>query len=267
MQRTLDLSAIRGAIFDMDGVIWRGPDILPDVPEFFYFLRDHHIPYVLATNNSSKNVQEYVTRLSSLGIPVDSSNIVTSSLVTVEELSHSYPPGTPVYVIGSPSLIQLLVDAGYVIDFVGAKAVIVGLDVTLTYEKLLIGGRLILAGAEFVGTNGDLTLPTADGIAPGNGSVLAALQAMTGRKPRLMGKPEPAMFRVALKQLGTTAAQTLMIGDRLDTDIEGAQKAGLPAALVLTGVSQRDDVGVIQPDAIFTDLVELRSVWSRLIQP
>jgi 4-nitrophenyl phosphatase len=267
MQQPLDLRAIHGVIFDMDGVIWRGPDILPDVPEFFYFLRDQRIPYVMATNNSSKNVAEYVTRLSGLGIPTDSSNIVTSASVTVEELARSYPPGTLIYVIGSPSLTQLLVECGYVIDPVQAQVVIVGLDVTLTYEKLLIGGRRILAGAEFIGTNGDLTLPTADGIAPGNGSILAALQAMTGRFPRLMGKPQPAMFRVALQQLGTSAAETLMIGDRLDTDIEGAQLAGLSAALVLTGVSQRGDIGSIRPDGVFENLVDLRASWTRLIQP
>ncbi len=262
MQRSLDLNLIRGAIFDMDGVIWRGPEILPDVPGFFYFLQEHHIPYVLATNNSSKNVSEYIARISSLGIPVSADNIVTSALVTIDEMAHTYASGTPIYVIGSSSLAQILTDCGYVIDPESAKAVVVGLDVTLTYEKLKIAGQRILAGAEFIGTNNDLTLPTADGISPGNGSILAALQAMTGRAPRLMGKPESAMFRLAMKQLGTTPEQTLMIGDRLDTDIEGAQRAGLRAAMVLTGISKREDIGAITPDGVYENLVALRQVWN-----
>ncbi len=216
---------------------------------------------MLATNNSSKNIAEYVARLNSLNVPVTAENIVTSGLVTAEAMTRQYPSGTPIYVIGSESLIELLTSYGYVVDPGEAKVVVVGLDITLTYDKLRIAGQRILVGADFIGTNGDLTLPTAAGLAPGNGSILAALQAMTGRAPRLMGKPEPVMFQVALERLGTSAEHTLMVGDRLDTDIEGAQRAGLHTILVLTGVSTRSDIGETAPDAVYDDLAALLLAW------
>ncbi len=264
-ETSLDFANIQGVVLDMDGVTWNGAQILPGVPNFFLFLREQHIPYVLATNNSSKNVDEYVARLSSLGVPVEANNIVTSGTVTAEALAQQYPPRTPIYVIGSESLIQLLTSFGYEINPMQAKVIVVGLDTMLTYEKLRIAGQRILAGADFIGTNGDLTLPTADGLVPGNGTTLAALQAMTGCTPRLMGKPEPIMYEVALKRLGTTASHTLMVGDRLDTDILGAQRSGLQTALVLTGVSTRKDVSALPPkelpNGLFDNLAALHDAW------
>lgn len=257
----LDLNSIDAVILDMDGVMWRGTEILPGVPDFFLFLCERHIPYAMATNNATRSAMDYVSRIGSLGVPIRPEQIITSALVTAEELGRSYPPGTPIYVVGSPRLIELLVERGYDIDPENAKVVVAGLDVTLTYDKLRIAGQRILAGAEFIGTNGDRTLPTADGLMPGAGTIIAALQAMTDRKPRLMGKPEPAMFHTALRHLGTPPERTFMIGDRLDTDIDGAQRAGLRTALVLTGVSQRTYIGEIVPDGIYESLADLHKAW------
>jgi 4-nitrophenyl phosphatase len=264
--QNLDLSSIDGVIFDMDGVVWRGSDILPGVPDLFVFLYEHGIPYVLASNNSSKNPVDYVLRAEKLAIPIDGERIVTSGSVTVEELAREYPPGTPIYVVGSDSLKQLLASRGYVVNSGDARAVVVGLDVTLTYEKIQTAGRHILAGAEFIGTNGDRSLPVPDGLAPGAGSILAAIQAFTGRAPRLMGKPEPAMFHTALNHLGTAPRRTLMIGDRLETDIQGAQHVGLRTALVLTGVSRREDIGAIIPDGVYVDLADLYAAWQKALR-
>ncbi len=261
--RSLDLEAIRGVVADMDGVIWRQEEILPGVPDFFLFLRERHIPYVLATNNSTRSIAEYVTRIDRLGIPIDGDHVVTSAIVTADALAESHPPGTPIYVIGSDSLRALLTARGHVFDPEHAQVVIIGLDFDLTYDKLRIAGQRVLAGADFIGTNGDLTFPSADGLIPGNGSIVAAIEAMTGRKARLMGKPEPVMFRAALKQLGTEASETLMIGDRLDTDIEGAQRAGLLGALVLTGAHRTEDIGAIQPDGVYNSLAALQAEWQR----
>lgn len=260
-QPALDLRTIRAVILDMDGVIWLDADILPGVPDFFVWLCERGIPYAMATNNSSKAVAEYRTRLNNLGIPIGDEHILTSGVVTADELARTYPPDTPIYVIGSDSLVRLLAERGYPVDPDQAQVVVVGLDVTLTYEKLLIAGQRILGGAEFIGTNGDLTLPVPSGLAPGNGSIIAALQAMTGRTARLMGKPEPAMFRAAINRLGVTPLQTLMIGDRLDTDILGAQQAGLRTALVLTGVSRAEEIGPITPDGVYSDLAVLHAAW------
>lgn len=257
----LDLNNIDAVILDMDGVMWRGTETLPGVPDFFLFLGERHIPYVMATNNATRSAMDYVSRIGNLGVPVSAEQIITSALVTAEELGRNYPPGTPIYVVGSPRLIELLVERGYDIDPDNAKVVVAGLDVTLTYDKLRIAGQRILSGAEFIGTNGDRTLPTADGLVPGAGTIIAALEAMTDRKARLMGKPEPTMFYTALKHLGTAPDRTLMIGDRLDTDIEGAHRAGLRTVLVLTGVSQRADIGQIVPDGVYEGLSDLHEAW------
>lgn len=259
------LGTIRAVALDLDGVVWRDRDPLPGVPEFFLFLRECGIPYMMMTNNSTRTIVEYVKRIDALGIPIDGDHVLTSSVVTADEMMRRYPPGTPIYVIGSESLIHLLTARGHVLDAENARAVIVGLDRGLTYEKLLKAGRRILAGAAFIGTNADATFPYADGIGPGNGSILAALQTMTGIAPEVMGKPEPTMFHAALERLGTPAENTLMIGDRLDTDILGAQRVGMRTALVLSGINQRKDIGQIVPDAVFEDLADLLGAWRRSV--
>jgi 4-nitrophenyl phosphatase len=140
--------------------------------------------------------------------------------------------------------------------------VVVGLDRSLTYEKLKIAGQRILAGAAFIATNGDATFPLPNGeIAPGAGSLVSAVATMTGQQPYMIGKPAAPMFEAALRYFGVPAAHALMIGDRLDTDILGAQSVGMRSALVLTGISCADQVGAIMPDGIFPDLAALLSAW------
>lgn len=263
--KTLDLAAIRGVTYDLDGVVWRDADTLPGVPELFRFLHAEGIPYVAVTNNSTRTIAEFVTRIDALGIPIDGEHVITSAALAADVLAREYPPGTPIYVIGSPSLQALLTARGHVIDPVQAQVVIVGLDTGLTYEKLVIAGGRIMAGAAFIGTNADATFPMPGYIAPGNGSILAALEKMTGRAPRVLGKPEPAMFQAALARLGVRPEQALMIGDRLDTDILGAQRVGMRTALVLSGVSVPDDLGRITPDAVFEDLADLHQRWLRAV--
>lgn len=257
----LDLTAIRAVALDLDGVVWRGKDILPGVPDFFLFLRERRIPYLAMTNNSTRTIAEYVARLEGIGIPIDGEHVITSSAVTADYLARHYPPGTPLYVIGSDSLKGLLTARGNVIDPERASVVVVGLDVTLTYDKLAIAGQRIMAGADFIGTNADATFPTAGRITPGNGSLLAALITMTSRKPVVLGKPEPAMFMAALERLGTPSAETLMIGDRLDTDIAGAVQVGMRTALVLSGVPAAENASAATPDAVYEDLADLLAAW------
>ncbi len=260
----LDLSQIRGVLLDMDGVLWRGDEPILGAAEFIAFLSARGIPFALATNNSSRVTAEYVERCAAFNITVTAEQVVSSASVTADELSRSYPPGTPIYVVGGASLSALLTDRGFVIDPIGARVVVVGLDRAVTYEKLTFALRCLLNGAEFIGTNGDLTFPAADGLTPGAGSLIALLAAASGKSARLMGKPEPAMFRSALERLGCAAAEMLMIGDRLDTDIAGAQNAGLRTALVLTGVATRADLALpdaVQPDGVYEDLQVLQGEW------
>ncbi|MCL4248683.1 MAG: HAD-IIA family hydrolase [Anaerolineae bacterium] len=256
----MTLANISGVVMDMDGVLWRGDVLLPGVHEWFSLLQTRAIPFALATNNSTKTPNDYVDKLARFGIGgVELHQIVTSSTTTVDYLRKHYPAGTTVFVVGGDGLRTLLVDAGFQLTD-NAQLVVAGLDPQLTYAKLKQATLLIRAGAEFIGTNDDRTFPTAEGLAPGAGSVLAAIQTATDQIPRTMGKPNAPMFEAALAILGTAPEQTLMIGDRLETDIAGAQRLGYRTALVLTGVATADDVahGHIQPDAVYADLNTLR---------
>lgn len=260
---TIPFTSLRAVILDMDGVLWRAKQVLPGVPEFVDFMQQQHISFALATNNSTRSVDSYVERLNSIGFPARPDQVVTSAAATADYIRQHYPPETPLYIIGEAGLHQIMADYGYHEDPDQARVVIVGLDTQFSYEKLKIATLRIRAGADFIGTNGDLTFPVPGGLVPGNGSLLAAVQAATSVTPIVIGKPETIMIEVALLRLGTPPQQTLMIGDRLETDILGAQRAGLPSALVLTGVTPADQTSVdgIRPDGVFDSLLELYHAW------
>ena len=252
----------------MDGVLWRGSHVLPGVAEFFAFLRPHNIRYALATNNSTKTVQSYQERLAGVGVPAMPEQVITSAVATAEYIRRHYPAGTPVYIIGELGIRQALAEAGFREDPAEARVVVVGMDFDLTYDKLKTAALRIRAGADFIGTNGDLTFPLPEGIVPGNGSALAALQAATGVKPLVIGKPEAAMFEVALARLDVGPQQAVMIGDRLETDILGAQRAGLRTILVLSGVVTAEQAreSEIQADAVYRDLADLHRAWALALE-
>jgi 4-nitrophenyl phosphatase len=260
----VQFASLHAAILDMDGILWRGTDVLPGIAEFFAFLQDHRIAFALATNNSTKTVDAYVDRLTQIGIPARPENVITSSVATAEYVSQHYPADTPIYVIGREGIRQALAERGYREDPDHARLVVVGMDFEITFERLKIATLRIREGADFVGTNSDRTFPTPEGLIPGNGSLLAALVAATDVTPVVIGKPETAMFDVALNRLGVAPEQTLMIGDRLETDILGAQRAGLQTALMLTGATSAEQAhhSDIQADGVFDDLADLRQAWS-----
>jgi 4-nitrophenyl phosphatase len=260
----MDFKTIRAVITDMDGVLWSGEDALPGFREFFAFLRGRGIPLMLATNNGMKTPSDYVTKLERLGVTgVAESSIVTSGTTTVDYLRKHYPPGSGVYVLGSDGVRRVLTAGGFRIVDEAPVAVVVGLDQQLTYEKLKRATLLIRAGAAFIATNEDATLPTSEGLTPGAGMMVSALRTGTDQEPIVMGKPNAPMFEVALDTLGCSAAETLMIGDRLDTDIRGAAALGMQTALVLTGVATREQAmnGPVRPDGIYADLAELLAAW------
>ena len=259
----MDFSSITGVIMDMDGVLWRGTQPLPGVASFFDFMRQRGLAYALASNNSSRTPADYDVKLRQMGIEgVDESQIVTSGTATVDYLREHYAAGSAVYVVGMDGLRAMIRAAGFIVAD-EAKIVVAGIDFDLTYATLKRATYLIRAGADFIGTNGDVTFPLPDGLAPGAGSILAAITTATDVAPIVIGKPHAPMFAAALHALGTTAATTLMIGDRLNTDIEGAQQAGLPTVLVLTGVTKRSDLAgnSITPDGVYDDLPALMAAW------
>jgi 4-nitrophenyl phosphatase len=258
----LDLRAIRACALDLDGVVWREDEKLPAVPAFFEFLRTQNIPYAFITNNSTRTPTQYLARLEAFEIPATPKQVITSGAVTAEEIARRFPQGTPFFAIGSQNLIDLIAAQGYPFNPERAQIVVVGLDRNLTYDKLRIAGQRIMAGAAFIATNGDATFPLPNGeIGPGAGSLVSAVATMTGQQPYMIGKPAAPMFEAALRYFGVPAAQTLMIGDRLDTDILGAQSIGMKSALVLTGISRADQTAAIAPDGVFADLAELLAAW------
>lgn len=241
----IPLTSIRNLIIDMDGVLWHGERPMPRLVEFFDTLRARGIKFVLATNNASRSGDEYVAKLAGMGVTVALEEVLTSPQATATYLA-AHAPGARVFVVGERGLQTELEARGLKVvnddapPYV-ASHVVVGIDRTLTYAKLVEACLLIRGGATFVGTNPDVTYPGERGIIPGNGATLAALRVSTGVEPLIVGKPEPEMMIQAMARMGGTPADTAVIGDRLDTDILGGQRAGLTALLVLSGVTTRAD--------------------------
>lgn len=255
--------AIRDAeafIFDMDGVLYRGKQALPGVNEVIAALEARGLPYLLATNNSTATPADYVRRMAGYGVTVTESHLQTSATATRDYLKRELPDGAVLLPIGAPALTEQL-QAGTTFKITDdpaedVAAVVVGLDQGFTYERMTRAMKAIRNGARFIATNADATLPVEDGVLPGAGTMIAAIATASGRQPTVIGKPETLMMTSAVAQLGTSASKTVMIGDRLDTDILAAARAGLTTALVLTGVTTRDDLAGsdIVPDYVFTDL-------------
>jgi 4-nitrophenyl phosphatase len=264
----MDFRQIKSVVLDLDGVLWRGDEALPGMVELFAWLHEAQFPYMLATNNSSRTRQDYFVKLEKMGVPgVPEERILTSSVATAAYLQSRYMAGTRIHVLGMKGLREALDSAGFDID--GAddsppEIVVVGIDFELTYAKLKETARHLLNGAEFIGTNPDKTFPLPDGLVPGTGSLIAALEATAGRPATIIGKPGKPMFQAALDMLGTAPSQTLMVGDRLDTDIAGAKHAGLQTALLLSGVTSEEDLAEsdLWPDVAYKGLPELLRAWA-----
>lgn len=264
----IDFAAQRAVILDMDGVLWRATTLLPGVGEFFAFLQQHDINYAFATNNSTKTVDAYVEKLAGFGITAEPHQIITSAVATSDYINQNYDASdTSVYVVGETGIRQGLADFGFKEDSENARLVVVGMDSQVTYEKMKIATLLIRRGATFIGTNGDRSFPIPGGLAPGAGSLLAAIEAATDVTPLVIGKPETTMYEIAMHRICAIPEQTLMIGDRLETDILGGQRAELTTALMLTGVTSPEQAQTsdIQADDVFDSLVELTSAWAAAV--
>ncbi len=259
----MKLHDVRALVIDADGVLWRGRQPLPGVAEFFDFLHTRQIAYLIATNNSSRPESDVVDKLARLGVQIDAHHVLTSSQATVLCLPRLVPHARRILVLGSEWLTTVIARAGYQIVESDADAVIVGIDWNLTYEKLKRATREIRRGAKFIGTNADKTFPAEDGIVPGTGAIIAALEAASETAPIIIGKPERMMFDIAVEKMGVTHQVTATLGDRLETDIIGGHRAGLKSILVLTGITTREMLAQssIQPTWVFDDLIALRRAW------
>ncbi len=253
------LRDLRGLVIDMDGVLWRGEEALPGFEHFFSVLRGRGIRFILATNNNTQTPAGFAAKATNLGAFVAPEEVITATTATVHYLYGRYPAGTRLYAIGEKALKDQLEQAGFVLAEREVAAVVAALDRGLNYEMLRRATLLIRGGAEFIAPNPDMLYPTPEGLAPGSGVVLAALQATTGRCPIVIGKPEARMFLIALERMGLTPAECASLGDRLDTDIAGGQRAGLRSILVMSGVTGATELATspIQPDWNFQGIDEL----------
>jgi len=264
---TSDNYPIRNLILDMDGVLWHGERPVTGLVSFFKQLERLDIGYVLATNNARKIAEQYSEKLANFGVTVPAGQILTSAEAAARHLQGLHPPGTRAYVVGDIGLrlamanhgFDLLESEGLVGEGATADLVVVGFTPYFCYDDLASATYLINHGARFIGTNPDVTFPTEYGPLPGAGSMLSFLETATGVRPTVLGKPGAAIFEQALELLGSSVHDTVMVGDRLETDIKGGHLAGLRTVLLLSGISTAEDVdnSDVKPDWIVDDLAAL----------
>jgi NagD protein len=262
---------IDGIIFDLDGTIYLGEAAIAGAVAGIAALRRHGKRVLFVSNKPLQPRQAYAAKLTRLGIPTSADDVITSGYVLGRYLARTAPE-LRLYVIGEAPLLAELRGHGLtivaerdqdpraVIDPDGIEAVVVAFDRTLDYRKLNTAYQALRQGARFFATNADKTCPMPGGAIPDAGATIAALEHISGRKLELLaGKPSPIMMAVALERLGTTAEHSLMVGDRLETDIRMGQEAGMLTAVVLSGVTQRSDLATVEnpPDFVVENVGEL----------
>ncbi len=231
-----ELRQKKAFICDMDGVIYHGTRLLDGVTEFVNWLQDSGKEFIFLTNSSERSPRELQQKLGRMGLDVDETHFYTSALATASFLKHQ-KPGASVYVIGEPGLIGALYDAGFSMNDSNPDYVVFGETRAYGYEKVERAIRLVLGGAALIGTNPDLTAPGEDGIIPACRALIAPIELATGRQAYYVGKPNPLMMRHAMSRLGTDEKDTVIVGDRMDTDILSGLEAGIETTLVLSGVT------------------------------
>jgi len=226
---------------DMDGVLVKEGMAIPGASEFIARLIEKDRPFLVLTNNSIWTPRDLAARLDRSGLKVPEESIWTSALATAAFLSQQTPNGTA-YVIGEAGLTTALHDVGYTLTDSKPDYVVVGELRSYSFEAITKAIRLIANGARFIATNPDVTSPSPDGPIPATGSVAAMITAATGATPYFVGKPNPMMFRSAMNRIGAHVLSTVMIGDRMDTDVVAGIEAGLETILVLSGSTQANEV-------------------------
>lgn len=250
---------IKAAILDMDGVLWRSDQPLCDLPKLFSDFFNNGIKVALATNNGTHTVQQYVNKLAGFGVKVEEWQIVTSSMAIAYLVKKDFHNGGPVFIMGSPALQSALSEEGFFHSNENPQAVVAGLNWEFNYDMIKDTSLMIQKGLPFFFTNPDPSYPTPEGNVPGAGAILASLEAATGVSAKLAGKPEPFLFEVALRRLNSIPNETMVIGDRLNTDIKGGFQAGCKTVFVLSGVNSMEDLKDWrpQPDLVVNNISSL----------
>jgi NagD protein len=247
-----------GFIIDMDGVIYHGNRLLPGVTDFLNWLEESGKKYLFLTNSSERTPKELQEKLKRLGISVGEDHFYTSALATASFLSSQKPNGS-VYVIGETGLIHALYSVGYTINNVNPDYVVVGDTHSYSFEKIELAINLILNGSKLIGTNSDISGPVENGIAPSTKALVAPIEIVSGKKAYYIGKPNPLMMRIALKKLGLQRIDTIVIGDRMDTDVRCGLEAEIDTLLVLSGITSREEIDryPYRPQYILDGIIDL----------
>jgi len=256
-------SNIKALIIDMDGVVWKADQAIGDLAATFKRIRERGLKFVFATNNSTKTSEQYVKRLAQFGVDVEAWQVITSSQAAAHAVAQKFPSGTKVFIVGEDGLRVPLEEKGFEIVSIDnvpeAQVVVMGIDRDVNFAKLSEATLLVRNGIPFYATNADKTFPTPRGEIPGAGAWLSVITTATNVEPIIAGKPYPFLMELSLEKLGVKKEEALVVGDRLETDVAAGQGAGIPCALVLSGVSTQEEADKWETkiDVIADDLASL----------
>lgn len=258
----MELNKKRLFLLDLDGTVYLEESLLPGAAEFLSWARKkgHQVRYL--TNNSSRGVEAGLEKMHRLGVLAKREEFLTAVETTIDYLRKHRSPEDTYYIVGTASFCKQMREAGFLVRETPTEDVTVLLcafDTELTYQKIEDGCRLLARGVDFLATNPDWACPTLFGFVPDCGAICELIGRAAGRTPVFIGKPDPAMIRLALEETGCTPEETLMVGDRLYTDIACGVRAGVDTALVLTGEATREDAAVSEtpPTAVYRDMADL----------
>jgi NagD protein len=235
------METVKHFLIDMDGVLVKGKQIIPGADRFIARLQELGREYLLLTNNSLYTPRDLAHRLQTVGMEIPTERLFTSAMATADFLQSQRPEGTA-FVVGASGLTQAIHEIGYVITDVDPDYVVLGETEGYNFETVTKAIRLVEAGARFIATNPDVSGPSEAGTVPGCGAMAALIEKASGKAPLYVGKPNPLMMRSALNYLDVHSEDTVMVGDRMDTDIVAGVESGMRTILVLTGVTRREDI-------------------------
>lgn len=250
-------------LIDLDGTLYHGPKMIPGADELINALRAKRIPFLFVTNNSSRTPAEVAAHLEAMGIPARAQEVCTSAVAAARYIAEDRP-GCKVAAIGEAGLTRALIEAGLQLTEEEPDVVVQGIYRQFTYETLTRAVRWIRGGARYVLTNPDVLLPSQEGLMPGAGALSAAIQAASGVKPEVIGKPAAPLMDYAIARLGLAASEVAVIGDNLHTDIAAGVGAGCGTILALTGVTTSDNLpdyvksSGVEANLVCRDLAEVR---------
>ena len=248
---------------DMDGVLIKEGQMIPGADRFLSALQENDVPYMVLTNNSIHTPRDLSARLRAIGLDIPQDRIWTSATATADFLSRQQDEGKA-YVVGEPGLTTGLHEAGWILTDHRPDFVVLGETRTYSFDAITTAINLIRGGARFIATNPDVTGPAPQGVLPATGAVAALITAATGKKPYYIGKPNPVMMRSALNHIGAHSEDTVMIGDRMDTDVKSGLEAGMRTLLVRSGISDDAEISryPYRPTRIIESVAELAECWA-----